>query len=99
MEIKETKTNGVAVLSLSGRLDTNTAPQLHDVLERAIKFTDGAELDFAEVSYISSAGLRTLLLGEKQAKGLCKTMTLKNVSPEVMEVFEMTGFKDILTIV
>ena len=99
MEIRKRENNGTATLSLSGRLDTVTAPQLHEVLEETLKSSDAAELEFDSITYISSAGLRALLLGEKQAKAAGKTMKLKNVSTEVMEVFEMTGFKDILTIV
>jgi anti-anti-sigma factor len=99
MEIKKTQTGGVDVLTLVGRLDTTTAPKLQEVLTEVIPSAEKTELDFAEVEYVSSAGLRVLLQGEKNAKAAGKSMTLKNVSPEVMEVFDVTGFTGILNII
>ena len=95
MEI--TKTQGG--LSLKGRLDTVTSPKLHEVLAEVISSAEAVELDFAEVDYVSSAGLRVLLQGQKSAQVLKKSMVLKNVSSEVMEVFDVTGFSGILTII
>jgi len=99
MEIRKTSDNGVTELSLSGRLDTVTSPQLQTELEEALRGAGDIALDFADIAYVSSAGLRVLLAGEKTAKTSGKTMTLKNVSADVMEVFDMTGFSNILTIV
>ena len=98
MEITKTTENNAAELQLSGRLDTVTAPQLQTALEEAFRDSSDIMLDFSGIAYISSAGLRVLLLGEKAAKANGKSMKLRNVMPEVMEVFEMTGFSDILTI-
>ena len=98
MEIKKTQDGGRVVLCLTGRLDTVTSPKLQAALSEAIPNAEAIELDFREVAYVSSAGLRVLLLGEKSAKAGAKTMTLTNVSPDVMEVFEITGFSGILTI-
>jgi anti-anti-sigma factor len=98
MEIKKTQDGSTEILSLTGRLDTVTAPKLQEVLADAISSAEKVELDFAGVDYVSSAGLRVLLVGEKSSKAAGKAMTLKNVSQEVMEVFEMTGFSGILTI-
>ena len=98
MEIKKTQTGDTCALTLTGRLDTITSPKLQETLIEAVSSAANTELDFAEVDYVSSAGLRVLLLGEKNAKSAGKTMTLKNVSAEVMEVFEITGFSGILTI-
>jgi len=99
MEIKKHQNGDTNILSLSGRLDTVTSPKLQETLMAELLTSASIELDFAEVDYVSSAGLRVLLLGEKNAKSSGKSMTLKNVSAEVQEVFEITGFSGILTIV
>ena len=97
MNITIEKNNGVTVLKLDGRLDTTTAPEL----EKAIN-AEGAELkslvlDFKGVDYISSAGLRVLLTAQKKMN-VQGSMELINVSEAVMDIFEMTGFADILVI-
>jgi anti-anti-sigma factor len=99
MTINKTQENGTLTLTLEGKLDTTTAPQLQDVLIPA--FDDAKEiiLDFTSLAYVSSAGLRVLLMGQKTAKAKGMVMTLTGVSEEIMEVFEMTGFADVLTIV
>jgi len=98
MEIKRTQNGGAALLSLSGRLDTVTAPNLHEELDQAYLVASRVELDFTDVAYVSSAGLRVLLLGEKTAKANGKVMVIKNISDDVREIFEITGFLAILTI-
>ena len=85
------------MIVLEGRLDTTTAPALDKTINEDIDGTKTLILDFAGVEYISSAGLRVLLGAEKKMKKL-GSMRLLNVCDEVMEVFEMTGFADILTI-
>jgi len=99
MEIKESIESEVTVLSLSGRLDTVTSPQLQTALQEALQKGHDLKLDFDEIAYVSSAGLRVLLAGEKNASASGMTMTLTNVSPDVMEVFEITGFSNILNII
>jgi anti-anti-sigma factor len=86
------------IIALEGRLDTTTAPELHEQLIPEFDKAKHIRLDFKELVYVSSAGLRVLLLGEKTAKAKGGTMSLVNVSPEIQEIFEMTGFSDILTI-
>jgi anti-sigma B factor antagonist len=84
-------------IALEGRLDTTTAPELETIVRTGL---DGAELltfDFAKLEYISSAGLRILLAAQKIMNTQGK-MVVKNVSEEVKEIFEVTGFSDILTI-
>ena len=97
LDIQKTTENGKAIFSLSGRLDTNTAPEL----EKAIKAsTDGItdlELDLEKLDYISSAGLRVLLASQKLMSKQGK-MVIRNANESVMEIFEVTGFSDILTI-
>ena len=98
MEITRTNNSGTEVMSLIGRLDTVTSTKLQTSLMEAIEGAEAIELDFAAVEYVSSAGLRVLLQGQKAAQKSGKAMTLKNVSSEVMEVFDVTGFSGILTI-
>lgn len=86
------------VLALSGRLDTLTSQKLQEALIPAFKTANHVEIDFAQLVYVTSAGLRVLLMGEKTAKAQGGRQTLVNVSPEIMEVFDMTGFSNILTI-
>jgi len=99
MEIKKNEISGGVELTLIGRIDTVTAPNLHPVLIEAVESSEIVVLDFDGVGYVSSAGLRVLLQGQKLAQNTDKSMKLKNVSSEVMEVFDVTGFSGILTIV
>ena len=99
MEIKTTTTTEGAELTLTGRLDTVTSTKLQTALTEVIQSSETVVLDFAGVEYVSSAGLRVLLQGQKTAQGADKSMKLKNVSSEVMEVFDVTGFSGILTII
>ena len=98
MTIKKVQGNGKITLVLEGRLDTNTSPQLQEALVPAFSEAKEVELDFSELVYVSSAGLRVLLMGQKTAISKKASMTLSCVSEEIMEVFEMTGFSDMLTI-
>jgi len=99
MEIIKSQNDDVIVLSLKGRLDTVTSPKLQDMLAEVLTQAEKIELDFADIDYVSSAGLRVLLFGQKKTQGTNKSMKLKNVTPEVMEVFEITGFSGMLTII
>jgi len=98
MEIKKATTAEGAELTLTGRLDTLTSTNLQTALSEALQSSGTVVLDFAGVDYVSSAGLRVLLQGQKIAQGSDRSMKIKNVSSEVMEVFDMTGFSGILTI-
>lgn len=82
---------------LEGRLDTTTAPQLEVELKRSISGITELVFDFAGLEYISSAGLRVLLAAQKVMNKQGSLM-IRNVNSVVMEVFEITGFVDILTI-
>jgi len=98
MTIIKTQENEKHTLTLEGRLDTTTAPQLQQALTLALNEAEEVLLDFKRLAYISSAGLRVLLLGQKTAKANSASMSLCNVSEEIMEVFEMTGFTNMLAI-
>ncbi len=97
MEIKKTRNDTVLSLSILGRIDTTTAPQLEAALRTDIDGVTELYLDFADVEYISSAGLRVLLAAQKVMNRQGK-MVVSHVNESVMEVFEVTGFSDILTI-
>ncbi|MCL1976481.1 MAG: STAS domain-containing protein [Firmicutes bacterium] len=98
MLINKIQENGKLILALDGKLDTNTSSQLQQVLILAFDDVKEIVLDFKNLAYTSSAGLRVLLLGQKTAIAKKASMTLCNVSEEIMEVFDMTGFSDMLTI-
>ena len=97
MNIDIVKENGATVLKIDGRLDTTTAPELEKAINNEGDALKSLVLDFKGVNYISSAGLRVLLTAQKKMN-LQGSMELINVSEAVMDIFEMTGFADILTI-
>ena len=97
MNINKNVTDSKLTVALEGRLDTTTAPQLEAELRASVSGITALEFDFAKLDYISSAGLRVLLSAQKVMNKQGE-MTIKNVKPEIMEVFEVTGFVDILTI-
>lgn len=97
MIIEKTLEGTELTLALNGRLDTTAAPALEAELKRSIGGVESLVFDFAGVAYISSAGLRVLLAAQKVMNRQGR-MVLKNVNEAVSEVFEITGFCDILTI-
>ena len=97
MTINKTLDGSKLVLALEGRLDTTTAPQLEATLNESLTGIADLTLDFAALEYVSSAGLRVILAAQKTMNKQGK-MVIKNVSSDIMEVFEITGFVDILTI-
>jgi anti-sigma B factor antagonist len=93
-----TKLEGTKLtIGLDGRLDTSTSPQLEGVLRETLRGVTDLEMDFANLAYISSAGLRVLLAAMKVMKKQ-GSMVVRNVNETVMEVFEITGFADMLNI-
>jgi anti-anti-sigma factor len=99
MTINKTSDNGNLTIILEGRLDTTTAPQFQEALIPSFDEAKEIVLDFAGLEYISSAGLRVLMTGQKTSKAKGTALTVKNVSDEIMEIFEVTNFTDILTII
>ena len=84
-------------VALEGRLDTTTAPQLEAELKASLDGITELNLDFEKLEYLSSAGLRVLLAAQK-VMNRQGSMTIRNVKPAVMDVFEVTGFSSILTV-
>jgi anti-sigma B factor antagonist len=85
------------VLKVTGRLDTTSAPQLEAELKNGISGVKSLVIDFAGLEYVSSAGLRVLLATQKTMSKQGK-MVIRNVNAEIMQIFNMTGFSDILTV-
>ncbi|MCD7738364.1 MAG: STAS domain-containing protein [Lachnospiraceae bacterium] len=98
MTISETRQEGIALLKVEGRVDTNTSPQLQKSILQAFQKESQVVIDLEKVDYISSAGLRALLIGQKTASSKGGSMKLIHVCDAVMKVFDMTGFSKVLTI-
>ena len=94
----EKKINGEeTILVVSGRLDTQTAPELENMLDEVLPGLKELTFDMTDLEYISSAGLRVILKAQK-AMNTQGSMKLTDVNDSIMEVFDITGFLDILTI-
>ena len=98
MKIEKNVDGSSTSFALVGRLDTMTAPLLEAEIQGKLEGVTDLEFDFAKLTYISSAGLRVLLSAQKIMNKQGK-MTIKNVCDEIKEIFEVTGFSDILTVV
>lgn len=107
MKLKKTETDGKIIYKISGRIDTQSAPDLQDDIDALFEKmkkegTNKIELilDFKDVEYTSSAGLRTILYTKKKIDSMAEgsKFEIVNVSPEIMEVFNMTGFSDFLSL-
>lgn len=97
MVINTNSINNKLEVAIEGRLDTTTSPELENKLSECLDGVKELIFDFSSLEYISSSGLRVLLATQKTMNKV-GTMKVINVSPSVMEVFEITGFVDILTI-
>ena len=97
MNINIEKVDNSTVFKLEGRLDTATAPELENAINNEGEALKNLVLDFGGINYISSAGLR-VLLGAQKKMNVQGSMELINVSEDVMDILEMTGFADVLVI-
>ena len=97
LEIIKVQNDKNLVVALDGRLDTTTSPNLEEELKATLPSVENLVFDLTKLEYISSAGLRVLLSAQKTMNKQ-GSMVVKNVSEEVKEIFEVTGFSDILTI-
>lgn len=95
LEITKERNGGELAVSLAGRLDTNTAPELQAVFDTELSEVSQVQIDMEKLEYLSSAGLRTLLTGTRKMDG---NLTVFHVNDEIMEVFKITGFDSILNI-
>lgn len=97
MNISKTADGGKLTLALEGRLDTTTAPQLEAEIKSSLEGVTDLELDFSRLDYLSSAGLRVLLAAQKTMNRQ-GTMVIRHANETIREVFEVTGFSEILTL-
>ncbi len=98
MQVTEIKEEGSITLKVEGQVDTVTAPELQKSILAAFQKTSSVMLDMSGVPYMSSAGLRALLIGQKTAASKKGEMKLTGVQDSVMQVFNMSGFAKVLTI-
>ena len=97
MTINKTQNNNELIVAIEGRLDTNTAVQLETEFKASLDGVETLVLDLEKLAYISSAGLRVLLMAQK-VMNKQGDMIIKNVNEDVMEIFDVTGFVDIFNI-
>ena len=98
LSLATSQDNAALANVLSGRLDTNTAPELDAALKENLEGVTGLVIDLAEVQYVSSAGLRVLLAAQKEMNKISGTLKVLHPNEYVMDVFEATGFVDIMDI-
>lgn len=98
MDISENSRDGALVISAAGRIDSTTAGALEAVLPGRVRDQDVVVVDLSAVPYVSSAGLRVLLIGAKGAKAAGHKLIITGVAPAVREVFDISGFSKIFTI-
>ena len=98
MDIKRRNEAGVITYSLKGRLDTNTAPELEAVITKDLNNAKQINLELKDLDYISSAGLRVVLMTHKQMTNKGGSLNVLHPKEEVMDVFDMTGFSSFLNI-
>ncbi len=97
MKIDKISNGNMLTLAISGRLDTSTASQLEEVITNDLVSVTELILDCKELEYVSSAGLRVILKAQKKMQTVGR-MKVTNVNETIMEVFDITGFTDIITI-
>lgn len=98
MELNKTVTGNKAIVMLDGRIDAKISPELEAEMLALTKEIKALDLDFSQVDYISSAGLRTLMVVQNELEDKGGSMKILNPGDEIMEIFEVTGFTDFLTI-
>ena len=96
MNLKQKRDGEKLTIFIDGRIDTNTAPTLNDYLEKELPGAKDLTLDIEKVDYISSAGLRVLLVSKKSIDAKGGRMIVKNANNNIMDIFTITGFATIL---
>lgn len=98
MTIEKNLDGSTLTIALFGRLDTSSAPELEKTISGSVEGVLDLVLDFKEIEYISSAGLRTILAAQKMMEKKDGTLVVRKVSETVQEIFDVTGFSSIITI-
>jgi anti-sigma B factor antagonist len=101
MEIEKVSQGDKTILYVTGRVDTKTAPEFQQIIDDTLDADEIVlEFNFKEVEYLSSAGLRTILYAQKKINNIPNaSLVITEVNEGVMEIFDMTGFSDFLTII
>ena len=99
MNVNTKVENGTLFIELEGRLDTVTSQELANLLPQEKRQNLDIDFDFAKLQYVSSAGLRLLILFKKEAQATNNKMVIRNINPVVKEIFSVTGFDKILKII
>ncbi|MEE3467192.1 MAG: STAS domain-containing protein [Eubacterium sp.] len=87
------------VILVEGKLDTNSSPQLTEEISKYLGSAEKVILDLEKLDYVSSAGLRVFVMADQQMEANGGVLNVKNVTRDIMDIFEMTGFDNMLTIV
>ncbi|MDR0628584.1 MAG: STAS domain-containing protein [Treponema sp.] len=98
MEVTKTKTGDTLILRINGKLSAATAEAFNAEVEEAIAESNHIEMDFTEVSYMASAGLRVLIAAQKKLNACDGALALRNVGEDILEVFEVTGLNEVFDI-
>ena len=98
MTIKAKRSDSKLIIQIEGKIDSTTAPELNDYIKSSLTGIQELEIDLEKVEYVSSAGLRSVLIAQKIMDKQGK-MFLSHVRNEIMEIFELTGFTNFLTII
>ncbi|MBR4127009.1 MAG: STAS domain-containing protein [Alphaproteobacteria bacterium] len=98
MQIEKTKEGDIVVLKISGQLTSVTSPELETAINGVLETESNLVLDFAELDFLASSGLRVILSTQKRINAKDGALVIRNVNKVVMEVFEMTGLRDFLNV-
>ena len=98
-EIKTEIIGSTINIAITGALNSQSAPELHEIIMDAVPDVTEMNFDFADIEYLTSAGLREILTAQQEMDDKDGKLTIKNVSQDIMDIFKMTGFLSILTII
>lgn len=98
MDVTKTKTGDKLILGISGKLSAATAEAFDAEVQEAIAESNHIEMDFTEVSYVASAGLRVLIAAQKKLNACNGVLALRNIREDILEVFEITGLDEVFDI-
>ena len=99
LNLKAEKDGNEVVIFIEGKMDTNTSPQVTEEVSRHLGTVDKMILDLENLNYISSAGLRVFVVADQEMMANGGELNVRNVSRDIMDIFEMTGFDSMLTII
>ena len=99
LEIRSEENGGEVVIYIEGRMDTNSSPKVMEEVEKYVNTAQKIILDIEKVDYVSSAGLRVFVMADQQIIANGGELNVRNVANPIAEIFEMTGFNNMLTII